>query len=385
MALAAASVGRVFLPLVNQVIEDRRRGLGNWIAGRLRGRVDGRLLQQQIEKALEKGTVDRLISEYEEELPEQTIQRIRDIAELGPVFTKAQHMINSRKYITETGRVFIRLAQLLETSSKDRPLQNPAILNTVVADEEGRESVPVASLDYLVALLLRFAGAISSQTARALVPSGGGWSLEHDPTIEFSLRKPEEIRFRPKAAIQGAVVKYSASQKAYLQLVDKYRLATLIQDYYTDATACIKAAQTRVERVQRAQRIHAYMDPKHLQGLALAMRAEAQYWLFAISDALPSIVSDTLKFSKGDAAKMNGDLRDLVDFPQNEWNKFIGSLTVYKDIGGGFAGAQDLYKQALALCRPGKDAEMIQKRVGQAAKLAQGNPLYVVADPSPVF
>lgn len=385
MALAAASVGRVFLPLVNQVIEDRVRGLGNWIAGRLRGRVDGRLLQQQIEKALEKGTVDRLISEYEEELPEQTIQRIRDIAELRPVFTKAQHMINSRKYTAESGRVFIRLAQLLESSSKDRPLQNPAILNTVVADEEGRESAPVASLDYLVALLLRFAGAISSQTAKALVPSAAGWSLEHDPTIEFALRKPEEMRFRPKTATQGAAAKYSAAQKAYLQLVEKYRLATLIQDYYTDAAACIKAAQTRVERVQRAQRIHAYMDPKHLQGLAVAMRAEAQHWLFAISDTLPSIVSDALKFSKGDATKMGGDLRELVDFPQNEWNRFIGWLTVYKDIGAGLAGAQDLYRQALGLCRPGKDAEMIQKRAGQAVKLVQGSPLYVVADPNPVF
>ena len=245
--------------------------------------------------------------------------------------------------------------------------------------------MPVASLDYLVALILRLAGAISSQTARTLVPSGSGWSLEHDPTIEFSLRKPEEIRFRPKAGVQGAVAKYSASQKAYLQLVDKYRLATLIQDYYTDAAACIRAAQTRVERVQRVQRIHSYMDPKHLQGLALAMRAEAQYWLFAISDALPSIVSDALKFSKGDAANMSGDLRDLVEFPQNEWNRFIGCLTVYKDIGAGFAGAQDLYKQALGLCRPGKDVEMIQKRVNQAAELAQGNPLYVVADPSPAF
>lgn len=385
MALAAASVGRVFLPLVNLVIEDRVRGLGNWIAGRLRGRVDGRFLQQQIEKALEKGTVDRLISEYEEELPEQTIQRIRDIAELGPVFTKAQHMINSRKYTTETGRVFIRLAQLLESSSKDRPLQNPAILNTVVADEEGRESVPVASLDYLVALVLRFASATCSQTARALVPSSGGWSLENDPTIEFSLRKPEEMRFRPKTGSQGATAKSSASQKAYLQLVEKYRLATLIQDYYIDAGACIKAAQARVERVQRAQRIHSYMDPKHLQGLALAMRAEAQFWLFTISDALPSIIGDALKFSKGDATKMGSDLRDLVDFPQNEWSKFIGCLTVYKDIGAGLAGAQDLYKQALGLCRPGRDAEMIQKRVEQAAKLAQGNPLYVVADPSPVF
>jgi hypothetical protein len=100
---------------------------------------------------------------------------------------------------------------------------------------------------------------------------------------------------------------------------------------------------------------------------------------------LPSIIGDALKFSKGDATKMGSDLRDLVDFPQNEWSKFIGCLTVYKDIGAGLAGAQDLYKQALGLCRPGRDAEMIQKRVEQAAKLAQGNPLYVVADPSPVF
>lgn len=385
MALAAASIGRVFLPLVNQVIDDRVRGLGNWIAGRLRGRVDGRTLQQQIEKALEKGTVDRLIAEYDEELSEQTIQRIKDIAELGPTFTKAQHMINSRKYTMETGPVFIRLAQLLESSSKERPLQNPAILNTVVADEEGRESVPVASLDYLVALLLRFAAAISSETARMLAPSAAGWSLERDEAIEFSLRKPEEIRFRPKPPGQGATSKISAAQKAYLQLVEQYRLATLIQDYYTNAAACIKAARIRVERVQRAQRVHAYMDPKHLQGLAVAMRAEAQYWLFAVSDALSTIVGDTMKFSKGDATKIGGDLRDLVEFPQNEWTRFVGCLTVYKDIGAGLAGAQDLYKQALSLCRPGKDAGIIQKRVTQAGKLAQGSPLYVVPDPSAVF
>jgi hypothetical protein len=385
MALAAASVGRVFLPLVNQVIEDRVRGLGNWTAGRLRGRVDSRLLQQQIEKALEKGTVDRLISEYEEELPEQATQRIKDIAELGPVFAKAQHAINSRKYTADTGRVFVRLAQLLESSSKDRALQNPAILNTVVADGEGRESVPVASLDYLVALLLRFAGTVSSQTGCATVPSAAGWSLDQDPTIEFTLRRPEELRFRPKVTPQTTVAKYSAAQKAYLQLVDQYRLATLIQDSYTDAAACIRAAQVRVERVQRAQRIHAYMDPKHLQGLALALRGEAQYWLFAVSDTLPSVVSDAMKFSKGDAAKMGSDLRDLVDFSQSEWTRFAGCLNVYKDVGAGIAGAQDLFKQALGLCRPGKDSEMIQKRVGQVAKLAQGSPLLVVPEPTPVF
>jgi hypothetical protein len=285
----------------------------------------------------------------------------------------------------ETARVFIRLAQLLESASKDRPLQNPAILNAVLADEEARESVPVASLDYLVALPLRFAGAISSQTAKMLVPAARGWGLENDTTIEFSLRKPEEVRFRLKAPSQGAAARPSASQKAFLQLVEMYRLATLVQDYYTEAAACVKAAQKRVERIQRAQRIHTYMDPQHLQGLALALRAEAQFWLFSISDGLPSIIADAMKISGGDAARIRGDLRDLVDFSPDEWNRVAGCLTVYKDIGAGFAGVLDLHKQAATLCRPGQDAEMIRKRVGQVAKLAQGSPMLIVADPNPVF
>jgi hypothetical protein len=130
--------------------------------------------------------------------------------------------------------------------------------------------------------------------------------------------------------------------------------------------------------------MHKYMDQKHLEGLALGFRAEAQFWQFRISDELPQSASTAKNFFEGDAKQVKEWL-NFMDVPKEEFKVFLDALTMYRDFPSGLAGALKLYKEASEKCMPGKDLDMINSRINELQSVSSDKASVFVPDPKPII
>nr|MDO8135278.1 hypothetical protein [Candidatus Njordarchaeum guaymaensis] len=292
----------------------------------------------------------------------------------------------SKRYMEGAAEIFVDLARTLEDITLETSLKEAGIKNITVQDTQTKEKVRVTSVEYLAALLLRFAAAVWTQMAMKLTPSVKGWALGYDASITVDFGKPtvkmeeyfadERIRSR----------EFYEFERAYTELMGLYRHGISVRDWYLNAVSCLRAAMIKVRAVQedRREKIHKYMDPSHLEGLALGLRGEAQFWQFNISERLPQLTEKVRSYFNRDKEETQGWLDGIVA-SELELKQFLDCLELYKNLGDGFAGALRLYKEAAEKCLAGKDQDTINNRIKETEKLTSNNPIVFVLDPKPVL
>lgn len=362
MVLGMVAIGVAVLPFLNMLLKERVSELGDWLTDKVTGGVSGKFFAGKITKAIEKGDIEGFIAEHKDSLTEPIIQEIRTLARLRVLSQKAQHQIERKRYTEASGEVFRELATIVAECTRDTPLGAAGIKNLVVKDvEEGRE-FPVGSTDYLVALLQRFACAVNTQLARQLTPEQKGWALEYDASLSFRLRKPSKVR-GTLTDVARSIGEAIAFRKAYTRLIEQYRLAKRIGEFYQDAGTCIQESLRCVQGIKGSQKIHPFMGTQHLEGLALGLEGETKFWQFMVTSELPQLLGDVYTAVEGDARRIREYLRDIMDVTQEEMTEFWDCLMLYEDIESGIADALKLYEQAAELCSPGRDATLIAQRI----------------------
>jgi hypothetical protein len=154
-----------------------------------------------------------------------------------------------------------------------------------------------------------------------------------------------------------------AFRKAYTKLIEQYRLGKRIGERYTAAANCLNASLEHIQRIKGSQKIHAFMDAKHLEGLVLALQGEGKFWQFNVTDQLPQLIRDVETSVKGDAKLIGEYLVQCMGVSQEERDEVWDCLVLYDNIEAGMADTLKLFQQAADLCRPGRDAKHIAKRI----------------------
>jgi hypothetical protein len=398
MSIDIVSVVKTLLPFVTPLVTAVAKSTANWVSKKFGDKIKAGKLEQDLIKAVDKGRTEDFIKEYKKYLSEEDIKRIRAIASLRDLFTKAERILESKRYTVDAANIFMDLAKTFEDITIGISFEEAGIKAINVRDTEANEEIAVTSEEYIVALLLKFAAVVWTQLAMKLTPSAEGWTLEYDaslkvveaePKMAFDdrLRASEEKEKREDRS-EIAVVDGSEFLKFrgdYISLMQLYREGLAIRNQYLEAVSCLKAAQLKVRKVQSKQKIHKYMNPSHLEGLVLGFRGEAQYWQFNISENLQQLAEDVINFYNKNQQGTKKYLQEHLEVSKEAFNEFLDCLTLYQNIRDGFAGALKLYKNAAEKCASGKDMDMIKSRITEAQKHASNNPKVLVPDPKPVL
>jgi hypothetical protein len=172
---------------------------------------------------------------------------------------------------------------------------------------------------------------------------------------------------------------------AYESLMPLYRDGLAIRDQYLKAVSCLKTTLIKIKNMKRGrqERMHKFMDPRHLEGLALAFRGEAQYWQFRMSDDLAQSAATVKNFFEEDSKQVKEWL-NFMDVPKEGFKEFLDALTLYRDFPEGLAGALKLYKDGAERCIQGKDQEFVASRINDLQSVASNRPAVFVPDPRPI-
>ncbi len=364
--------------------------IASWVYSKLRGEPKVGL-EKEIIKAFEKGKVESLIHKYEHIFSEEIKIKLRAVANLRDLFKRTEKAINKEKYSVDAAQDFIELARILDDTVLALSFKEAGIDKLKVKDEETGREIKVTSEDYFVALLFRFAAAVWTQEAMKRTPSMEGWALEYEKRVSYretdvDMRMAESDA-RPKTL--GASVRRMADpqfhmfRNAYHTLIAAYRKGLEIREGYLRAGSCLRSAQLKARKAQEQQDIHRSMKPNHLEGLVLGFRGEAQYWQFRIVNEIRDALERVHHVVKNDHDIAEQYLTRMK-VTDEEVNELFDCLTLYENLGDGFAGAFRLYRQASTQCEEGKDAKMLQQRITAITHLTSTNPVVHVPDPPPI-
>jgi hypothetical protein len=387
-SLGIGSVLSIAAPIVLKYVGKQ---LASWVITKIRGEPkEG--LEKEIIKAFEKGKVESLISKYDAFFTEEVKVKLRAIADLRNLFKRTEKALKKEKYTTEAAQDFTALARILDDTALALSFKEAGIEKIKVKDEETGKEIKVTSEDYFVALLLRFAAAVWTQLGMKLTPSMEGWALEYEKRLRYTETKVELKMERegPRSMTLGMPARtpridqdYQRFRAAYTTLMAAYNQGMEIRTNYLQGVSCLKSAQLKARKAREQQEIHRSMTPNHLAGLVLGFRAEAQYWQFRIAhdnrDALERVQRVVMNY-RDVAEQYIGRMK----LSQEEVNNLFDCLTLFENLGDGFAGAFRLYRQASAKCEQGKDAKTLQHRITMITHLTSTNPVIHVPDPPPI-
>nr|MDO8080169.1 hypothetical protein [Candidatus Freyarchaeota archaeon] len=397
MSIDLVSVVKTLLPFVTPLVTAVVKSTASWLAKKFGDKFKAGKLEQDLIKAIDKGRIEDFIKDYKKYLSEEDIKRIRAIAGLRDLFSKAGRILESKKYTVDAANTFMDLSKTLEDITTGISFEEAGIKAINVRDSEANEEIAVTSEEYIVALLLRFAAVVWTQLAMKLTPSAKGWALEYDANINIVVAPPriilseamdteakEDREDRSKKAVVAGS-EFLKFRGDYISLMQLYREGVAIKNQYLEAVSCLKSAQLKVRAVQSKQKIHKYMNPSHLEGLVSGFRGEAQFWQFNISENLPQLAETVINFYNRDQNSTKKYLLEHLEVSKQEFNEFLDCLNLYQNIRDGFAGALKLFKNAAEKCASGKDMDMIKSRITEIQKHSSNNPQVLVPDPKPIL
>jgi hypothetical protein len=405
MAFTIAAITTTFGPMIKSLAETSAKTLAKKLFGKLKERfADESELETALVNAIEDNRIEEFIRENEKALPRDAIAKLHSLASMKSSFDNVEAILKAQVYAEEAASTFIQLAKSFEYITTRLSFDEAGVKEIDVEDPETNEKIAVKSEDYTEALLLRYAAAVWTQLAAKLTPELKGWSLEYDskmniviqkPTILKEARKAELGLDREMAAPTPAPESYAAVAKgvdllkfrsAYTNLMQFYKDSLPIRDNYVKAASCLKSALLKTKAAKgRQHEIHRHMNPRHLEGLIQGFRAEAQYWLFNISEDLPQHAATAREIYNEDRKQVEEYLTGTMGVTKAELNEFFDALNLYEDIGKGFSGALRLYKEAADKCIEGKDADTIKSRISETERYGSNKSSIIVPDPKPIL
>ena len=400
MALVIPGIDTIIMTIVKPLIMSRAKIFARAIYAKLKGRADENALADELVNAIETNQVDSFIEKYQKSIPRDVIEKIRALASMRELFNKASKIITAQKYSQDAANVFIDLAKILDDVMIGISFEEAGIKDVTVQDAETNDQIHVASEDYMVALLFRYAAAVWTQLAATATPMARGWTLEYDakmevklgrPTLDMkkaaapSMAAPERAQKDEESSMGATTSGLLEFREAYENLMPLYRSGLAIRDQYLNAVSCLKTTLVKVKGIKRGrqERMHKFMDPKHLEGLILAFRGEAQYWQFRMSDDLAQSASTVKRFFEEDSKQVKEWL-NFMDIPKEGFKEFLDALTLYRNFPEGLAGALKLYREGAERCIPGKDRETIDGRINDLQGVSSNKPAVFVPDPRPI-
>ncbi|WXG44375.1 MAG: hypothetical protein WED04_10135 [Promethearchaeati archaeon SRVP18_Atabeyarchaeia-1] len=401
MALVIPGIDAIITMIVKPLIMNRAKAFAKMIYAKLKGRADENALADELINAIEMGQVDSFIMKYEKSIPKEVIEKIRALANMRELFNKASRIISAQKYSQDAAKVFIDLARILDDVMVGMSFEEAGIEDVTVQDAETNDQIHVTSEDYMVALLFRYAAAVWTQIAAMATPMARGWTLTYDAKMEVTLGKPQVNMKRAAAPPMASIAKDESAagremggprpgflefRAAYENLMPLYRNGLAIRDQYLDSVSCLKTALIKVKSIKRGRqdKMHKHMDPRHLEGLILAFRGEAQYWQYRVSDELAQSAAAVKNFFEEDSKQVK-EWMNFMDVPKEGFKEFLDALTLYRNFPEGLAGALRLYKEGAEKCVDGKDRDMIFSRIGDLQAVSSYKPAVFVPDPRPIL
>jgi hypothetical protein len=400
MALVIPGIDTIIMAIVKPLIMSRAKIFAKAIYAKLKGRADENALADELVNAIETNQVDPFIEKYQKSIPKDVIDKIRALASMRELFNKASKIVTAQKYSQDAAHVFIDLAKILDDVMVGISFEEAGIRDVTVQDAETNDQIHITSEDYMVALLFRYAAAVWTQLAATATPMARGWTLEYDAKMEVKIGRPElnvkrmvapasmaapEMERKSEDSSVGATASGLLEFRAsYESLMPLYRNGLAIRDQYLSAVSCLKTTLIKVKGIKRGrqERIHKYMDQRHLEGLILAFRGEAQYWQFRISDDLAQYAATVKRFFEEDSKQVK-EWMNFMDIPKEGFKEFLDALTLYRDLPEGLAGTLKLFKEGAERCIPGKDQETIVGRITDLQGVSSNKPAIFVPDPRP--
>ncbi|MBD3189338.1 MAG: hypothetical protein GF308_01775 [Candidatus Heimdallarchaeota archaeon] len=389
MAITATAIAGFLTPILQQLMKKSIEKISAEIlkrgSGAIKEKITQFLIEKELNEAINEQKVDEFIKKYAEAINEQMEGRIRTIAQLRDSFYTVEQHLKKQEYSEEAAEDFITLAKRIIEVTNIMPFSSAGIVLNVV-DVETNQEIKVTDGHYMSALLLRYAAAAYTQIAHQNSPDLEGVSLSYDTKVKVRFRRPRLLREKPPSQKEEEKgVEYLTFRTAYQNLMNLYIEAEAISQLYLDGVGCLKGAQLALEKVGTEQEMHSNMTINHLKGLAKCFRGEGQYWIFSISDKLPTILETINEQIQGDKEKAKEFLMDTMDATEEDYKQFIHILEIYQDIQKGLTGAKELIEKGLALLREGKEKEKFTKRLEMVSELAGNESMIIIDEPKPIL
>lgn len=389
MAITATVIAGFLTPVLQKLMkksiekisaEILRRG-----SGVIKEKISQFLIEKELNDAINEQKVDEFIKKYAEAINDQMEGRIRTIAQLRDSFYTVEEHLKKKEYSEKAAEDFITLAKRISEVNNIMPFSNAGIVLNVV-DVDTNQEIKVTDGYYMSALLLRYAAAAYTQIAHKNSPELEGISLSYDTKVRVRFRRPRLLREKPPSQKEEEKgVEYLTFRTAYQNLMNLYIEAKGLSQLYLEAVGCLKGAQLALEKVGKEQETHTNMTLDHLKGLASCFRGEGQYWIFNISDKLPTILETINDQIQGDKEKAKEFLMDTMEVTEEDYKQFMRVLEIYQDLQKGFTGAKDLIEKGVGLLVEGKEKEKFTERLKTVSELAGDKSMIIIDEPKPVL
>ena len=153
-----------------------------------------------------------------------------------------------------------------------------------------------------------------------------------------------------------------------MKLWNLYRQVERVKEFYLKAVACFKAARSFTSRARRQERKHRRMQPVSLGALITNYVGETQFWTFNISPDLPLIVQELRQVIKQETEKAStyiGRIVAAMNLTDADIENFYRILYMYEDFAAGYAGALQLFREAVRKYPIRRDLSNIHSRIEQ--------------------
>lgn len=379
--------------LIGDLGEDLRKDLAKSLYDRFRDLFGDRgikKLPDRISKAITGGKAKQIAGELLEKgyVTEEEANLIKRMGDLRQEAEQVSRIVDEGRYSVEDVESLLTLAKLLRELTRRMSFED---LGTkyVMKDTRTGEEIEVVDERYVIALLLGFAGAAYTQLGMLETPEEKGQALEYDAEMKIvrEISKPRE-RIRRTFRYPTYDEEYFKFKEKYDKLWNIHRKVKRIQKSYLDAAACFKTARSFVLQARRQEQKHKRMEPTSLEALVKNYMAESQFWTYHISPELPSVALELKELitQEGEKASTYMSRMKLTEADVEEFHR---TVYIYSDFAAGYAGALQLFNEAIESNPGEEDLPTIKSRVelcqGEIAKHGGvEKPRIVVEEPEAI-
>lgn len=354
--------------LVEELAEDLTRRLPEKFKDFLKDR-EIKKLPDRISKAVMSGNTSQLSHELleKEYMTGEGAHLVLILGELWSEAEKVSKILNEGTYYTEDIESLFTLAKLIKELTRKMSFYDLGI-RYIVEDTQSGEEIEVVDENYQIALLLNFSGVAYTQLGKLETPEEKGQALEYDAEIRV-------VKSPPKIEVEELLAKaltfdeeYFKFEENFKKLWNLYGEVERVKQFYLKAVACFKAARSFISQARRQEQKHRRMQPMSLRALIANYMGETQFWIYNISPDLPSIVQELREVIKQETEKASTFISRIMvtmNLTDADIERFYRIVYIYEDFAAGYAGALQLFREAVKKYPIRRDLSTIQSRIGQ--------------------